>query len=91
MILNHDADAFCQEIYIRDLNLEFTNLKVTKDVTSDQAATANLYSEWKETKSGEIKRLTRYLSSTLKEKQRRDEEAALRLYCSQGKLRNSDD
>ena len=75
LILNHDADGFRQEIYIRDLNLEFTNLNLAESVTSAQATTANWYNDWQETqetKSVEIKwaeitpqnRLTSFLSST---------------------------
>ena len=90
LILKHDADAFRQEIYIHDLNLEFADLKLAENVTSAQAATANFYNDWQETKSGEIKRLTRFLSSALRDKQIRDEEAALRLYYNQGEPRNSD-
>ena len=79
-----------QEIYLRDLNQEFTNLKLTENVTSAQAATANFYNDWQETYSGEIKRLTRFISSALRDKQIRDEEAAFRLYCNEGEPRNSD-
>ena len=74
LILNHDADGFHQEIYLRDLNLEFTNLKLVESVASAQTATANFYNDWQETKSGEIKHLTGLLSSALRDKQRRDEE-----------------
>ena len=39
LILKHDADAFRQETYIRDLNLEFTNIiKLAESVKSAQAA-----------------------------------------------------
>jgi hypothetical protein len=79
LILNHDADAFRQEIYIRDLNLEFTNLKLAESVTSAQAATATLYKDWQEIKLAEItpqNRLTSFLSSTRtqREKLRKMEE-----------------
>ena len=86
LILTHDADR-SQEITLRGLNLEFTNLKLAENVTSAQSATANFYNDWQETKSGESKRLTRFLPSALR---RRDEEAALRLYCNEGEPRNSD-
>ena len=55
LIVNHDADGFHQEIYIRDLNLEFTNLKLTENVTSAQVATTAMYKDWQEIKLAKIK------------------------------------
>ena len=102
LMLNHHADGLRQEIYIRDLNLEFTNLQLVGNVTSAQAATATLYKDWQEIKLAEItrpNRLTSFLSSTRtqnqklssqKDQQKENEERASAEYCKQGEPRNSD-
>ena len=44
LILNHDANAFRQERYIRDLNLEFTNvIELAESAKSAQVAAAIWY------------------------------------------------
>ena len=44
LILNHDADGFRQERYIRDLNLEFTNIiELAESAKSAQVAAGTLY------------------------------------------------
>jgi hypothetical protein len=99
---NHDADASCQEIYLRDLNLEFANLKLAESVKSAQAATDTLHKDWQEIKSAEIappKGLTSFLSSTRTQNQtlrsqvaqkEEKERGALAEYCDQGEPRSSD-
>ena len=94
LILNHDADAFRQEIYIRDLNLEVTNLELAENVTSAQHTTANLYNDLQETKSAEStpqNRLTSFLSSTRTQKQKlrsqMDQRSASVEYYDQGEPR----
>ena len=75
-MLKHDADAFRQEIYLRDLNLEFTNIELAESVKSAQVATAALYKDRQEFKLAEItlptppNRLTSFFSSTRTQKQK---------------------
>ena len=97
LILNHNADAFRQEIYLRGLNLEFANLKLAENVTSAQVATATLYKNWQEIKLAEItpqNRLPSILSSTRIQKEKfrnqMDQKRAIAEYCKQGELRDRD-
>ena len=105
LILNHDADRFRQELYLRDLNLELKPLKsaeIVKSVESAQAATATLYNTWQDIKVAEVtpqSRLSNFLSSadTQREKlvseepkKQARERAALNMYFNQGERRNSD-
>ena len=83
LILNHDADAFRQERYIRDLNLKFTKIiELAKSAKSAQAAAETLYKESKNapSKNGLINNL---LSKHLGAQARNE-------YCNQGEPRNSD-
>ena len=96
MILNHDADGFRQEIYIRDLNVEFKNLKLGESVESAQVATETLYKDWQEIKLAETtpqNRLTSFLSSTRiqqeKLRNQMDQEKASVEYCNQGEPTDS--
>ena len=83
LILNHDADAFRQEIYIRDLNLEFTSIELAESVKSAQVATATLYEAWQQIKKNTLQnRLTNFLRS--------NEHITGNKYYNQGEPRNSD-
>ena len=91
----HDPEprsrCLCQEIYIRDLNLEFTNIiELAESVKSAQVATATLYKDWQEIKLAENtlpkNRLIGFLSST---RQRKYEERAV-AYLWQGEPKNID-
>ena len=102
VILNHDADRFRQEIYLRGLNFEVEDLKRSDTVKSAQLVTATLYKDWQDIKVAEVtprSRLSNFLSSanTQTEKfliqestKRANEEAALFMYFNQGERRNSD-
>ena len=94
--------CLCQETYLRDLNLEFTNLELAESVKSAQVATATLYKDWQDIKLAEItpqNRLTSFLSSTRAQEQKlrsqmyqpeEKERVASADYCDQGESRNSD-
>ena len=84
-ILKHDANALRQETYIRDLNLDFTNIiQLEESAKSAQVAAAALYKDWQEKVAEEISpsRLASYLISFAP--------GAFIKYEKQGKPRNSD-
>ena len=101
-----DAEARCrclrQEIYLRDLNLEFTNIELAESVTSARVNTVTLYKDWQEIKLAEItppNRLTSFLSSTRTQDQKlrsqmdqqiNNEKRASTEYYKQGEPRNRD-
>ena len=94
LILNHDADSFHQEIYLRGLNLKFKNLKLAESVKSAQVATATLYKRWQKINFAKISpesRLTSVLSLTTQWKMRDPNyEAGTRhRYWDQGEPGNS--
>ena len=103
LILNHDADRFRQERYLRGLNLKCKNLKsveIVEAVESAQAATATLYNTWQDIKVAEVtpqRRLSNFLSSASnqreklsseKAKKTAHEKAAVKLYFNQGEWRS---
>ena len=99
LVLNLDADACRQEIYLRDLNLKFTNLKLEESVESAQVATATLYKDWQDIKLAEITQNRLILSWTGIQKQKlrsqmdqqtKNEKTSKVKYCSQGEPTNSD-
>ena len=101
LILKHDAEGFRQETYIRDLNLEFTNIiELAESVKSTQVATATLYKDWQDIKLAEITPpKTSFFSSTRTQnqklwrqmdQQKENERGANVMYCDQGESRNND-
>ena len=98
VILNHDADAFRQETYIHDLNLEFTNIiELAESVNSAQTATVTLYKDWQEIKLAEITPPKASLFSSTRTHKKNfwrqmdeQKENANALYYNQGEPRNSD-
>ena len=86
LILKDDADAFRQETYIRDLNLEFINItELAESVKSAQVATATLYKDWQEKLAEETALGRRRTKLRIPF----DYEALVK-YQKQGKPRNSD-
>ena len=87
LILNHDTDRFCQEIYLRNLNLEFENVERADTARYHQGATAALYKEWQDIEAQS--RLSKFLSSAniRSEKKKKSEEAALKSYFNKGERR----
>src|SRR5258706_13378084 len=90
---------FNQEIYFRELDLEFDKLESTEDVESAEAATATMHKEWLDIKSVEAsvpKGLSNLLPSRRAQKEKleiekelRDREASEK-YHEQGEPREGD-
>ena len=99
----HNTDAFLQEIYARELNSEFENVKSTEGVNSAQAATAALYKDWLDIRSEDVstvqKGLSNLFASARAQKAKLEMEKQVQVhraresfekYYKQGEPRNSD-
>ena len=92
LILNHDSDAFRQERYIRDLNLEFKNIiELAESAKSAQvaAATSHKKSRLAENTLPKNGLINHFLAMPLSA-QRAQEMSAGSKYYRQGEPRNSD-
>ena len=80
--------SFHQKTYIRNLNVEFENIKSTEGVDSAQAATATLHNDWLDVDVSVQKGLSNLFSSSRKLENEKTLKA--QKYCEQGEPRTSD-